>query len=69
MTQEHKFEKEHGHGEEIGPITDPELLNNQQYKVLRKNFFIYHGIATSLNLLAFAACGVYFWYLSKDIKV
>lgn len=69
MVQEHKFEKEHGHGDEIGPITDEKLLENPQYKEMRKNFFIYHGISTTLNLLAFISNGIYFWFLSKKMKI
>ena len=68
MKQMHKFEKEQGHGQEIGPITDVALLGNSQYKEIRKNFFVCHGVSTTLNLLGFAATGIYLWFLSKKIK-
>ena len=68
MQQMHKFEKEHGHGHEVGPITDDALLGNSQYKEIRKNFFVCHGVSTTLNLLGFVSTGVYLWFLSKKIQ-
>jgi len=67
MLQQHKLEKEFGHGYEIGPITDKQMLERPQYKELRRKFFIYHGMSTTLNLLAFVSNGIFFWFLSKKL--
>lgn len=69
MIKEHKYEREHGHGDEIGPITDPEILQNEQYKQMRKSFFIYHGVSTTLNMVGIAATGVYLWFLSRKLQL
>eukprot|EP00794_Sanderia_malayensis_P011904 gene11904-13138_t len=69
MIKEHKLERENGHGDEVGPITDKSLLENTQYKELRKNFFILHGISTSFNLIGYSSMCVYFWFMSRGFKL
>ena len=69
MQKEHKFEKEHGHGDEIGPITDQDLLQNETYKELRKSFLIHHAVSVGVNLVGFVSMGVYISFHSGKLNL
>jgi hypothetical protein len=54
MFQRHVVERKLGTGQEIGLLQskDPSIANNVELKQLSKRFGMYHGMSTTLNLIA-----------------
>jgi len=69
MTKRYAFEKERGYGEEIGPIPDNTLKNNEEYLKITKTFACIHGFSSMLNLVSYASCLLHLWYLASFVEM
>lgn len=65
----HKYEKEEGHGDEIGPIKSGSILEDPKYQEMKSTFFKMHGISTALNLVGFVVSGAHLWFLARKLHV
>lgn len=69
MIKRYAFEKERGYGEEIGPIPDNDLKNNEEYQQITKSFVCVHGFSSMLNLVSYTSGIPHLWYLARFVEM
>ncbi|XP_031553001.1 transmembrane protein 205-like [Actinia tenebrosa] len=69
MDKRYAFEKERGYGQEIGPIPDNKLKNDEEYLKITKSFACVHGFSSMANLMSYAGCLLHLWYLATQVTM
>lgn len=69
MVKRYAFEKERGYGQEIGPIPDNKLKNDEEYLKITKSFAFVHGFSSMANLVSYAGCLLHLWYLATQVAM
>ena len=63
------LEKEAGTGMGVGPITSEELLANPEYKRLKKQFGMWHGMSMLLALGSIIASLYHVYFLAQRVRL
>ena len=66
MLKRYTYEKEHGYGDDIGPIKDLAFKNDETYVSMTHDFCMVHGFTSMANILSYSGCILHLWYLTKS---
>ncbi|KAJ7361833.1 hypothetical protein OS493_014474 [Desmophyllum pertusum] len=66
MTKRYTYEKEHGYGDDIGPIKDKAFKIDETYLKMTHEFCMVHGFTSMANILSYTGCILHLWYLSRS---
>ena len=66
MLKRYTYEKEHGYGDDIGPIKDKTLKTDETYVKMTHEFCMVHGFTSMANILAYTGSILHLWYLAKS---
>ena len=66
MLKRYAYEKEHGYGDDIGPIKDEAFKMNETYLKMTHEFCMVHGFTSMANILAYTGSFLHVWLLAKS---
>ena len=65
----HEFERDNCLTYDDGTYKDDNYHENDEYMVVRKKFYLDHGISSLNNLLGVFASGVQLWFLTRKLQI
>ncbi|XP_078383472.1 transmembrane protein 205-like [Oculina patagonica] len=66
MLKRYSYEKEHGYGDDVGPIKDQAFKKDETYVRMTQDFCMVHGFTSMANILSYSGCILHLWYLTKS---
>ncbi|XP_022786364.1 transmembrane protein 205-like [Stylophora pistillata] len=66
MLKRYAYEKEHGYGDDIGPIKDKAFKTDETYLRMTHEFSMAHGFTAMTNILAYTGSILHVWLLAKN---
>lgn len=66
MIKRYSYEKEHGYGDDIGPIKDEAFKKDETYVRMTHEFCMVHGFTSMANILSYTGCILHLWYLTRS---
>ncbi|XP_020631153.1 transmembrane protein 205-like [Orbicella faveolata] len=66
MIKRYSYEKEHGYGDDVGPIKDEAFKKDETYVRMTHEFCMVHGFTSMANILSYTGCILHLWYLTRS---